>query len=122
MEKTHLVFVFQLSPAQCSLLNASRLVLKKYREQLLSPDLSLSDVTIQKLNYALIMLALICDSHSSGSDTVQVKDLLSISEALSVVAKSITFHRTITSITLYCIIRDQIKLINSIIADNLEAL
>lgn len=121
MEKLYLVFLFQLSPTHRELLVSSKYILEKYRTQLSRENLSLSDLTVQKYNYALIMLSLICRQFKDESYSVNAKDLLSISEALCYVMRSLTCHSPITTVTLYRVISDQVDLINSIIADYLEA-
>lgn len=117
MEKPFLQFLLQLSQSHFELLCSAKIMLEKYRSHVCSQNLSLSDFTVQKYNYALIMVTLICKDYRISKSPVNAKDLLSISEALCYVQKSLVFHSPITTVTLYRVIDDQVTLINSIIND-----
>ncbi len=117
MESLFLVFMLQLSQSHREMLLSAKIMLEKYRSQVSNQQLSLSDLTVQKYNYALIMITLICRDLKDPASKVNAKDLLSISEALCYVMRSLVCHNPITTVTLYRVLNDQVDLINSIIND-----
>jgi hypothetical protein len=93
--------------------------LQRYHPDIISGNLSLSEVAVQKYNHAIIILAILLKDHPDTALDVDVRDLLSISADLAYCQRSITCHTPIRAITIYRMLNDQIGMLANIIQNYL---